>query len=38
VAYSRKFIINKDLNAEQLKRDYGIHIKWDKGYQLATLT
>jgi hypothetical protein len=27
VAYSRKFIINKDLNAEQLKRDYGIHIK-----------
>ena len=27
VAYSRKFIINRDLNAEQLRRDYGIHTK-----------
>ena len=27
VAYSRKFIINRDLNAEQLKRDYGIYTK-----------
>jgi hypothetical protein len=27
VAYSRKFIINRDLNAEQLRRDYSIHTK-----------
>jgi len=27
VAYSRKFVVNRDLNAEQLKRDYGVHIK-----------
>jgi hypothetical protein len=27
VAYSRKFVINGELNAEQLKRDYGIHTK-----------
>ena len=27
VAYSLKFIINRDLNAEQLKRDYGIYTK-----------